>query len=88
MWSTFSRGVQAFILQGSLSVCLAEINYVWQGIETLTAFGRRIETFKHLAGELSYKHVTTFTWLGIKCLAEGLRSTAQMSRRGIKAFKQ
>ena len=54
MWSTFSRGVEAFIvLQGSLSICLAEINYVssW-GIETLTTFGRRIETFKHLAGEL------------------------------------
>ena len=54
MWSTFSRGVEAlvFVLQGSLSVCLAEINYVWQGIKTLTTFGRRIETLKHLAGEL------------------------------------
>ena len=50
MWST---GVKVFIvLQGSLSICLAEINYVWRGIETLTTFGRRIETFKHLAGEL------------------------------------
>ena len=76
MWSTFSRGVEAFILQGSLSVCLAEINYVWRGIETLSMFGRRIETFKHLAGELRPLNSNYVCMAGDQIFGRGLRPTA------------